>query len=293
MEAKERTKRSNTLLSSVVILGVLLLVSLAVMFLYINKHKKVNDDNITLQSQVAELNGKVADQTMQLNQCSEEIVILKDEIERTDEHHKAALKAKDNQIASLRSRSAQMTQLRERIAEYEEMEIEMEKLQNKFDMLYKEGKSKTDEINLLTEKLYNLQDSVEMSRTMFAYNIAPLTKWERWLWADRYNVSVARRVNETAITFEIAGTPFTLPGTRVVRLLMLDPYGNVMYPEGTFTDTDGSEIEYTQSEQVNYSGGYIPLSFTVSHPDKLAPGIYQIQIYIDGEHIRTSDVTFQ
>ena len=144
---------------------------------------------------------------------------------------------------------------------------------------------KRDRINLLEDEISALKESIEQSRGLNAYNIVPITKWDRWICADRYNVDIARRVDQILVTLEIDGSPFSKPGKRSVYLNLIDPEGNLMYPQG-----DG--FPYTQKTEISYDGKYVPVEFTIDNPSRLYPGEYTIQVYIDKELVREIRMAF-
>ena len=286
MEENVKTRKSNVLMISVVSLGILLLIALAVMLLYVNKASKLSQDNGDLNNNILTLNGQIEQQIAQTQEHKDRIAFLNDSITNITALNTEQLRIKDGQIYSLRKNVKIVAELKKEMAELRKVEVEHEKLQNRYDKLLAETLRKKDNIKELSEQLKNLQDSINKSRFILAYNINPLTKWNRWLCADRYNVSIARRVNETYITFEIAGTPFTKQGKRVVYMRMLDPSGNLINPLG-------EEFKYTGMQEINYTGGYIPLNFLVEHPQKLVSGTYTIQIYIDKELVRESEIDLE
>jgi len=283
MEENVKTRKSNVLMISVVSLGILFLIALAVMLLYVNKASKLSQDNGDLNTNILTLNGQIEQQIAQNQEHKDRIAFLNDSITTIKALNTEQLRVKDGQIYSLRKNTKKVTELEKEIAELRRIDVEHEKLQNRYDKLLAETLRKKENIKELSEQLLNLQDSVNKARFLHAYNINPLTKWNRWLCADRYNVSIARRVNETYITFEIAGTPFTKQGIRVVYMRMLDPSGNLINPIG-------EEFKYTGMQEINYTGDYVPVNFLVVYNEKLLPGSYTIQAFIDKEMVRETVV---
>jgi hypothetical protein len=209
--------------------------------------------------------------------------------------HEEEIRSRDARISGLSARAAEVTRLRQQIDEFKLMQTDYEMLQEQHTGLVAEHEVLNDQFNVLSDQFTMLQDSVNVSRGLHVYNISPLTKWERWLWADRYNVSRARRVDETYVSFEVGGTPFTRPGNRTIYLNMLDPQGIIMYPGAeTFRITaTGEEVPFTLKKDVNYTGEYIPVNFSINHPERLAPGTYSIRVYIDGEFLRSKEIVFE
>jgi hypothetical protein len=205
------------------------------------------------------------------------------------------LRSRNAQISGLRARAHEVIELRKQVEEFKLMQADFERLQEVHDSLLLNYEELDGQYKVLTDQMQALQDSVDAVRALSAYNIYPLTKWERWLWADRYNVSQARRVDQTDITFEIAGTPFAVTGERTVYLTMLNPEGQVMYPSAeTFMRTDtGEAIPYTQKQEIDFSGENVPVRFKVEHPENLDPGTYRIEVYVDGNLIRTKEINLE
>ncbi|MFA6770577.1 MAG: hypothetical protein WCR71_05330 [Bacteroidales bacterium] len=286
MEQNVKARKNNVLLISVVALGTLLLIALVVMLLYINKASKLSLENGDLSNNIYTLNEQVQEQTAQNQKCISEIALLNDSITDVTAAGKEQLRIKNELIYTLRTGAKNVAELEVEMAELRKVETEYETLQRRYDRLLTEDLRKKDHIVELSEKCQNLQDSINKARFLLAYNINPITKWNRWLCADRYNVSVAKRVDETYITFEIAGTPFTKQGKRIVHMRMLDPSGNIINPLG-------EEFKYTGIQEVDYTGGYLPIYFFVEHQQKLVPGTYLIQVFIDQEKVRDTEIVLE
>lgn len=283
MEENVRTRKSNALMISVVSLGILLLIALAVMLLYINKTSKLSQENGDLNNNIFTLNEQISQQVADKQASKDKILSLKDSIATISTANKEQIRIKDGQIYSLRKGAKKIAELEKELVELRKVEAENEKLQNRYDRLLTEDLRKKDHIVELSQRCKDLQDSINKARFLLAYNISPITKWNRWLCADRYNVSVAKRVNETYVTFELAGTPFTKQGKRIVYMRMLDPQGNIINPLG-------EEFKYTSMQEIDYTGGYVPVYFFVEHEKKLLPGTYSIQVFIDKELVREREI---
>lgn len=273
-------------MTAVVILGILLLTSLIVMLLYINKSSKLENEKSALSDNLVMVEGQLADQIKENNINRNEISFLQDSIVSITISHEKALAAKDSRIFTLRKQgNKRIAELENELETLKAVEDEYEKLQMRYDRLLAETLRKRDEIRVLNQRLSDLQDTVDMSKRLSVYNITTLTKWDRWLFADRYNVETARRVNEILVTMEVAGTPFSVPGIRTVYMILTDPQGSVMYSQG-------DDFTYTQKQEINYDGGYVPVEFLIENPEKLAPGDYSLSIYIDKDLVRESTLSF-
>ncbi len=289
------TKSSRFMRKALVILGILFISALVLMILFIKRTGKLNSENQDLQNERTMLMEEGDRLIAEKNKSNEELKDLKTEMTQLEANYEELVQKWDVQISSLRSRTQQIEQLKKQIEEFKAMEEEYVNLQNQHSGLLSEKESLDGQIEKLSEKIMMLEDSIENSRGLHAYNISPLTKWERWLWADRYNVSRARRVNETAVSFEIAGNSFTETGKRMVYLNMLDPAGSVLYPsvERFLNKETGEESPFTLKKEINFTGDYLQMNFIVNHPERLEPGTYQIKVYIDGKLVRSGQVRFE
>ncbi len=294
--SQDRQKQTNKFMRiALVISGILLLSALVLMTIFIKRGGRLNAEKQDLQSEKALLDEENQRLLSEKKKCDEMLSGLQARISNMQSNYDEMIKTRDTRISVLHNRSRQLEKLKKQIEEYKAMEEEFTALQGQYSALLTEKENLNGQIEKLSLKIKILQDSIENSRGLHAYNISPLTKWERWFWADRYNVSRARRVNETAISFEIAGNSFTETGSRKVYLNMLDPSGSVLYPsiEKFLNKETGEESHFTQKKEINYTGSYLPMNFLVKHPERLEPGTYKIKVYIDGELVRSGQIIFE
>ncbi|MBW6479945.1 MAG: hypothetical protein K0B37_10990 [Bacteroidales bacterium] len=295
METTEQNQSSKSMRIGLIILGILLLLSLVFLIIFAVRSSRLTNETESLQGDKEILMDEYQRMKTERDESSKEAADFQAEVERMQVAHEEEIRSRDAQISGLRARATEVTQLRQQVDEFKLMQADYERLQEQHAGLVAEHEVLNDQLNVLSEQFTMLQDSVDVNRGLHVYNISPLTKWERWLWADRYNVSRARRVDQTFISFEIGGTPFTRPGNRTVYLNMLDPQGIIMYPGAeTFQITaTGEEVPFTQKKDINYTGEFIPVNFTINHPETLSPGTYNIRVYIDGEFLRSEEIVFE
>ncbi len=295
METLNQNKSNKPLRIGLIVLAVLLLLSLIFMIISMVRSGQLEAENESLESDKQILMEEYQNMKTQRDESREETAEIKSQMERMRSDFEEELRSRNAQIAGLRARAHEVIELRKQVEEFKLMQVDFERLQEVHDSLLLDYEKLDDQYKVLTDQMQALQDSVDAVRGLSAYNIYPLTKWERWLWADRYNVSRARRVDQTDITFEIAGTPFAVTGTRTVYLNMLNPQGQVMYPSAdTFIKTDtGEAIPYTQKQEIDFSGENVPVRFKVEHPENLEPGTYSIEVFVDGNLIRTKEINLE
>lgn len=296
MEERTQTQNQQAPASAMktwlIVLGILFILALGTAIFYMIRGGNLKEEISNLEKEQTTLQEEKQQVISERDASQENVANLESEIEKVKEEHKEEIESKEDQIAAFRSRVSQMNQLREEIEAYKEMESEYKDLQDEHEKLVSSRDSLEKANNELSEKFANLRDSVERSDDLNAYHISPLTKWERWLWADRYNISKAGRVDETTISFEIGGSMFTDEGTRTVYLNMVDPEGNVMYPsdEKFELKQGGEEIPFTRKKEIEYTGDDLPVNFTIEHENSLQPGVYQLEVYIDGELKKASSL---
>ena len=295
METTDQNQSGKNMRIGLFILGILLLLALIFLIIFAIRAGRLSDENESLQSDKQILMDEYQRMKTERDASREETADFEAEVERLQLAHEEEIRSRDARISGLRARATEVTQLRQQIDEFKLMQADYERLQEQHAGLVAEHEVLNDQFNVLSEQFTMLQDSVDVSRGLHVYNISTLTKWDRWLWADRYNVSRARRVDQTFVNFEIGGTPFTRTGERTVYLNMLDPLGIIMYPGAeTFQITaTGEELPFTKMKEINFTGEFVPVNFTIDHPERLDPGTYNIRVYIDGEFLRSKEIVFE
>jgi hypothetical protein len=298
METQDNIKNNQLIRNQrigLIILVVILLLAMLAIVVYMVRMARLNNEHQELQNERLGLLEEQHRQSSELLRNDSLIARLRLEIEgltAANEEHQRNLNA---QAAGLRRHSAENQELRDQLEAYRLMEQEYNKMQAQYAHLLGEYENLDLSYDKLESRYNSLRDSVEHSKGLRALNITALSKWERWLWADRYNVSQARRIDETRIAFEIWGSHFTPHGERTVYLSMVDPSGAVMYPAPA--DTNGSETEfgtpYTQKQEVTFSGNPVPMTFTIKHPERLVPGIYMVRVYVDAEPVGSQQLVLE
>ncbi len=290
-------ERSSNLLTTVLIAGSVLLVAAVIgIFIYSGKANKLADEKDALLTE-RQANMEERQQLMAANQTLEaQLGDLREEMETQKEAHAEELRVRNNRIARLsRTNTETEMALQEKTIAFQELEVEWEQLKAQYAEVLSNWDDTKNELTQLTLQCQMLTDSINAARGLKAYNISPLTKWDRWICADRYNVYRAKRVDETYIDFEINGGFFAPHGNRTVHLVMAAPDGSIINPGGgMFSPTDASEqMPYTIMTDINYSGSPVKVDFTVVHSERLTPGTYGIQVYIGGELVRESSIILE
>jgi flagellar basal body-associated protein FliL len=288
-------KRNKNLQTGLIVMAVLLLLSLLFMTVFIirdsrtNKEKELLEaDRLTLLDNYEQLQTEKSESDLQASSLEQQLNELKTNTEEQ-------LQAKDMQIAALRRLGREANELQKELDAYKEMEVDFEKVKKQYAQLLLEYEDLDLKHNNLVKEHALMADSINQSRGLQVYHIRPLTHWERWLWADRYHVDKARRVDQTHLSFEIAGNLFTKEGSHTVYLVMLDPEGAVVAPapEPFIETQSGQEKFFTEKQVIDYQGVNLLMQFAITHPDGLNPGTYTYQVYIDGDMVRTSQLQLE
>lgn len=286
METQDTSNgKARKMKTGLIILGVVLLIALLALIAFIIRANRADDQATLLLTEKAAL----AEQQQQLQgetaAKDSTIATLQVNMQETMEAQAEEIRARDARISRLGRQAAEVEELQQRVDYLETYETDYKRLKVQYAQLLSEWEDLDMKNGRLMARHEALKDSVEQSRDLKASNIYALTKWERWLWADRYNVDRARRIDETLISFEINRNPFAPEGPRRVYLNLIGPSDQVMYPSAeTFVVEDsGEETPYTSMQEVSYEGEPLQLRFAIGHPEGLEPGAYRIRVYIDGK----------
>ncbi len=282
--------QKRNLLIAAVILAVLLIISLIVNFSFSSRNNQLNDEKIALQVEVRSNLDQIEGLNVEKSGLEADLAGLEAELEALKEAHAEEIRQRDIRISRLGRTAAEVEELRKKLADYEALKERHGELEGQYAELLARWDETTTELELLSQKHQELQDEVAAAMRLKAYNINTLTKWDRWLWPDRYNIFRARRVNQTFVNFEINGSRFVPHGDHQVHLIMKNPQGDVMYPAAEiFYPAHASDGAYfTKAREVSYAGEPVQLHFTINHPERLEAGQYVVEVYINEELARTT-----
>ncbi len=297
---EERQTRLNSQLRgakiALIVVAAVLVFAIIGNIIYMNRSSKLSEQNELLTTEKNDL-------LVENNMLTESIDIKDDLINEQqtmmaamEKDHDSIIAVKDARIASLSRRATanannfqEQLQINEQLAEAIAA-LEAAKLALQ-DQLFEVQEERNE-----LEMVYNqLQEKARQAERLNVYNITALTKWERWICADRYNVARAKRVDHTFIRFEVDGTIFTEAGPATIHLLMISPNGEVINPSANqFTVVNsGEESAYTQMEEINYQHEVVPIQFHLTHPERMEPGTYAIEVYVNGALARTKEIVFE
>ena len=295
-QEKKLSKQIQAYRIGSIILAVLLILAIIFSIIYLLRSGRLSDEKEQLIAQNEQLMFEVDWQNDSLAHKDELIEEYKMRIEELIEEHAVIVAEKDQRIANLgwrvNTRNKELDEARE---ENLLLLAEKEALEEQQQLLNEEMNNLNQDLAELAAKHEDLLQQVEQAKPLKVYNMCILTKWDRRICADRYNISQARRVDHTFINFEIDGSLFSETGLKDVHLVMLDPQGDVMYASAdSFTVKDtGEELAYTEMEQIRFENQPVLVEFNLIHPERLKPGAYKINAYVDGKLSRTKEMLLE
>ncbi len=293
---EERKQRQGNLHIWLIVIAVVLLLSIIGNIIYMIRSGRMADENEMLATEVQSLQNEnlILSETIEIKDGV--IEEHQEALETLTEEHEEMIREKDSRIAYFSRRaSASADELEEQKELNNDLGIRIEELEDMHQQVLAELNDLKEEKDALSNAYEQLTARAAEAEAMKVYNIFVLTKWDRFICADRYNVSRARRVDHTFVSFELDGTIFTPEGSKDVHVLLLNPVGEVMYPSaGTFT-IEGTEEEsaYTLARQIGYAHEPVHLEFDIEHEERLPAGSYTLEIYIDGVYARSKEFTLE
>ncbi len=296
MNEEKDQKRQKNLQTWLIIVAAVLLLSIIGNIIYMTRSGRLSNEKEALATE------KEALQTENLV-LSEAVEVKdgiieehKEKLEMLAEEHEAMVREKDARIAQLSRRATvRAEELEEQKEANDELTADIEALKQEVEELTNQIYLKEQEMDALAAAYELLMGEAQEAAQLKVYNMCVLTMWDRWLCADRYNVSKARRVDHTSIRFEVDGTIFTEAGTKEVHLLLYDPDDELMYasPEVFAISDTGEESAYTQMRQIEYEHEPVLLEFDIVHPERLQAGTYKAEVYVEGKLSRTKEMLLE
>lgn len=296
MNEEKDQNRQKGLQTWLIVVSAILLLSIIGNIIYMTRSGRLSDEKeeLVIEKAALQTENVVLSETVEVKDSI--IEEHKEKLELLAEEHEAMVREKDARIAQLSRRAtAAAKELEEQKEVNDELTGEMEALEHKIEELTNEIYLKKQEMDALAAAYELLQEQAREAEPLNVYNICVLTKWDRWLCADRYNVSRARRVDHTSIRFEVAGTTFSETGTKDIHLLLYNPDDELMYasPQVFTIAETGEESAYTQMREIEYDHEPVALEFDIIHPERLQTGSYKVEVYVDGTLSRTKEMLLE
>jgi hypothetical protein len=281
-------KKSNKILIYVVaILAVLLVAALVVNFMREDNLKKTNARLMVAYSQLDSIGSEMDQKIIQIEQLGgnvEELIVVRDSLER-----------EKTGLLEARTRSEkQIRDLRNRVEGYRELlvmkDVEITELKKLNEDLVVENIELKTERNVLNQNLREAQKTqeqltqkVQVASRLEAENIyvAALNDKGR-AWEDEFR---ARQISKLQVKFNIAKNDVAPVSGKEILMRIIDDNENVLFDvargSGTFT-LDGKETFYTSKQEILFDNTQQEVSFLYDKGSEYLPGRYVMEIYTDG-----------
>ena len=265
--------------------GILLLISLAGNAFLLGKNKKAirtqNHLNERLDSAV--ILKKTSEEELEV-QTKKNLELLErsnlNQQEISNLHE--MISQKNSRIAYLSRFQSEVADLRKKLRDQDSLNNEIVKLSNEKTLRSRELNNLKDSHQKLDKNHAELRSKAEIAAPLRAYNVCVQHSKVNRRGKERPFL-IARRINQTQVSFEVPDNPFTEPGSKNIYLVLAGPDGNIILGERSFTpvgSTEGSAL--TDSKSIDYKGMRTVFTFTVKHKDRPVPGTYTAAIYIEG-----------
>ncbi len=301
---KEANRGSRLFLRT---LGILLIASLIINFFLWNKKKQIeyrlqtridtletanNAMETDVKSRVAELEvfrGKNDSLNKIIDEGVQKISVLEKEI------HVLQKQAKGNAAKKqeLETKIAAMNRLTEEYLE------RIDQLMTENHLLKKDNEDLTRNLYTAMGEKTELQNKVTVASEL-KVEYTKITPMKKKLLSEKFSeTSMAKKVVQLNTCFSILENKVALPGKKTVYLRIVAPDGKVVgnpaANSGKFTTTNGEEMQYTLSKEIDFSGSKQELCLNYEEPDKgnFSPGNYTVEIYTDGTLSSTLGMTLK
>ncbi len=281
-------KKSNKILIYVVaILAVLLVAALVVNFVREDNLKKTNARLMVAYSQLDSIGSEMDQKIIQIEQLGgnvEELIVVRDSLER-----------EKTGLLEARTRSEkQIRDLRNRVEGYRELlvmkDVEITELKKLNEDLVVENIELKSERNVLNQNLREAQKTqeqltqkVQVASRLEAENISVAALNDKGrAWEDEFR---ARQISKLQVKFNIAKNDVAPVSGKEILMRIIDDNENVLFDvargSGTFT-LDGKETFYTSKQEILFDNTQQEVSFLYDKGSEYLPGRYVMEIYTDG-----------
>ena len=271
-----------------IIIGVVLLLSILGNIYLIVRNSRISDEAESARQERNELVAETETLVIRNEQLQSDIRSLDvqmDQLRETSDALEGELQTRDRRIAQLRRQFPEIEQaLEDQTAEFEALEEEYRMLEEERQQLLTKIESLDQELAGLRSEHEALTALVDKATYLQAYNISIVNLRDRWLWGRPVIMDNASRVTRSIVSFEINSNLLVEPAQKDVHLVMINPNGEVINSNDTFTITEtGEASNYTEHTTINYDQQSIRHEFTIDHEDGLISGTHIIEVYIDGD----------
>lgn len=289
-QAKEEKKNSK---SGIIILLVILLLAVVGLFTwtYLDRSKVVteNDNLIVEKNELVSEKEQVQTELKQLIADYENIQTsnkeLKAKLNAEVQRLEAALQDVQKENSTLKSYRNQIWSFKQKKQEFMTM-IDSLTNANKtlatqndsLKMGFEQTQMQNEELSGKVEKA-KLIKGVNIFAETFTGKAKPITK--------------AKKVEEIKTCITLVENELAESGEKTIYIRIVEPGGNILVKskDNLFTSTAGEEIAYSMSKKIKYDKAQIQpcLSFK-TQINQLNPGVYDIELFLDGDMIGSTNI---
>jgi hypothetical protein len=281
-ELERQNKRLKIILVSA---GLFLLISLAANVFLIGKNNKATrtQNLLTERLDSLEVLQKTSEKELE-NQTRRNLELLErnnlNQQEISNLHEMVS--QKNSRIAYLSKFQSEVADLRKKLRDQDSLNNEIVKLSNEKVLRSNELHDLRDSFQKLDKEHSELRSQAEVAAPLKAYNVCVHHSKVNRRGKERPFL-IARRINQTLVSFEVPDNPFTKPGSKDIHLVLTGPDGKILLGEQNFTPVGSTEESaFTDSKSIDYKGLRAIYTFTVKYEDRPVPGTYTAAIFIEG-----------
>lgn len=294
-------------------MGIIVLLSLAAIYLFITKNKEENKNELlseeveTIQTdktsieneyqaalvRLDEMKSKSAQMDSLLNIKNDEVEALKNKID-------AIVKNKNASEAELKKAASLIKELNNKLSGYEKqiMALKSENIQlteEKRQLIEEKNEIQKDKENLQQDKK-QLEETVELASVLHASNfkLEAINQKKNIFGKEKEKQTAkANRADKMRISFDIDDNRVSESGEKMIYISIKQPNGKIVTTQGNIIKTnEGKELAYTTSKIIPYKKGekvYGVNTEWIPNEDFL-PGTYTVEVYHMGFKIGSEKV---
>jgi uncharacterized coiled-coil DUF342 family protein len=284
------------------IISIILFIGCAVLTgLLISSHNKINEEtteNQALTGEKAQLIKQLTDLQNKYDQLSKDNASLSDLFEQEKEKVQKLMdqiKSAEGSLVKYKKRVAAMeSQIKDYEKQIQELKDENKELIAQNIIVKSSYDSTLNENQNLQNSNADLTDKVNKGSVLTAYDI--VANGLKKSFKKEVPTLKAKRTEKISVNFTIGKNSLTPSGQKDVYIRIADPAGSILCKgsndEYSF-DFQGKKIQYSIKESIDYQNEVIDRSVYWEKTAEFTPGIYIVDIFVDGSKIGTSTFTLQ
>ncbi len=230
----------------------------------------------SLKTNNKELNTKIEEQKEKIEQTLKQLRYVKN----TDRYKIKQLQEETETLKSI---------MKDFVKQIDALNTENKKLQAENTSIKENYNSAVKQTQTLTNLKDSLSEQIKIAKELKAENITISL-----LNVRDNKTSRARRFKKAKICFTIDDNVLAKPGNRYAYLRVAAPDGFIlMNSESGMFDYEGKKIAYSAKREVNYSGKKADVCTFYTSDTEVAPGTYDVDIFMDGSQIGTTKFTLK